>query len=82
VAIAIEDDGPGIPNAHKQTMFEPFVRGDTARGMNDKAGFGLGLSIARAVIEAHRGSLTLLDREPHGLVALVILPQAEPETLH
>jgi signal transduction histidine kinase len=80
VTIAIEDDGPGIPNARKQTMFEPFVRGDTARGMNDKAGFGLGLSIARAVIEAHRGSLTLLDREPHGLVAQVILPQAEPET--
>lgn len=82
LTIAIEDDGPGIPDAHKQAMFEPFVRGDTARGMNDKTGFGLGLSIARAVIEAHRGSLTLLDREPHGLVAQVILPQAEPETLH
>jgi signal transduction histidine kinase len=82
VTIAIEDDGPGIPDAHKQAMFEPFVRGDTARGMNDKTGFGLGLSIARAVIEAHRGSLELLDREPHGLVAQVILPQAEPETLH
>ena len=57
VTIAIEDDGPGIPDARKQAMFEPFVRGDTARGMNDKTGFGLGLSIARAVIEAHRGSL-------------------------
>jgi len=82
VTIAIEDDGPGIPDAHKQAMFEPFVRGDTARGMNDKIGFGLGLSIARAVIEAHRGSLTLLDRLPQGLAAQVILPQAEPEALH
>ena len=82
VTIAIEDDGPGIPDARKQAMFEPFVRGDTARGMNDKTGFGLGLSIARAVIEAHRGTLTLLDRVPHGLVAQVILPQAELETLH
>lgn len=80
VTIAIEDDGPGIPDARKQAMFEPFARGDAARGMNDKTGFGLGLSIARAVIEAHRGGLTLLDREPHGLVAQVILPQAEPET--
>ncbi len=82
VTIAIEDDGPGIPDARKQAMFEPFVRGDTARGMNDKTGFGLGLSIARAVIEAHRGSLTLVDRVPHGLVAQVILPQTEPDTLH
>ncbi len=82
VTIAIEDDGPGIPDAHKQAMFEPFVRGDAARGMNDKTGFGLGLSISRAVIAAHRGTLTLLDRQPHGLVAQVILPQAEPETLH
>ncbi len=82
VTIAVEDDGPGIPDTHKQAMFEPFVRGDAARGMNDKTGFGLGLSIARAVIEAHRGTLTLLDRQPYGLVAQVILPQAEPETLH
>ena len=82
VTVAIEDDGPGIPDARKQAMFEPFVRGDAARGMNDKTGFGLGLSIARAVIEAHPGTLTLLDRLPQGLVAQVILPQAEAETLH
>ena len=74
VTIAIEDDGPGIPDASKQAMFQPFVRGDAARGMNNKTGFGLGLSIARAVIEAHDGSLTLLDRKPHGLVAQVTLP--------
>jgi signal transduction histidine kinase len=80
VTVAIEDEGPGIPAARKQAMFEPFVRGDAARGMNDKTGFGLGLSIARAVIEAHRGSLALLDREPQGLLAQVILPQAEPGT--
>ncbi len=82
VTIAIEDDGPGIPDALKQAMLEPFVRGDAARGMDDKTGFGLGLSIAHAVIEAHGGSLTLLNRVPHGLVAQVVLPQAEPKTLH
>lgn len=74
VTISIEDDGPGIPDGRKQAMLEPFVRGDDARGMNDKTGFGLGLAIARAVIEAHCGSLTLLDRQPHGLAAQVILP--------
>ncbi len=79
VTVTIEDDGPGIPDGSKQAMFEPFVRGDAARGMNGKTGFGLGLSIARTVIETHHGSLTLLDREPHGLVAQVILPQASGE---
>jgi signal transduction histidine kinase len=44
VTVAIEDDGPGIPDAGKAAMFEPFVRGDAARGMNNQPGFGLGLS--------------------------------------
>jgi signal transduction histidine kinase len=75
VTIAIEDDGPGIPDAAKDAMFKPFVRGDAARGMNSQSGFGLGLSIARTVIEAHHGTLTLLDRRPHGLIAQIALPQ-------
>ena len=79
VTITIDDNGPGIPGVSKEAMFEPFVRGDSARGMNNKTGFGLGLSIARSVIETHQGSLTLLDRKPHGLTAQVILPQASGE---
>jgi signal transduction histidine kinase len=75
VTIAIEDDGPGIPGAYKEAMFKPFVRGDAARGMDGRSGFGLGLSIARTVIEAHSGTLTLLDREPHGLIAQITLPE-------
>jgi signal transduction histidine kinase len=75
VTVAIEDDGPGIPDAGKTAMFEPFVRGDAARGMNNQTGFGLGLSIAKTVIEAHSGTLTLLDRKPHGLVAQIMLPR-------
>jgi signal transduction histidine kinase len=43
--------------------------------MNHNSGFGLGLSIARAVIEAHGGTLALPDREPSGLIARVMLPQ-------
>ena len=78
VTVAIEDDGPGIPERDKETMFEPFVRGDAARGMADGNGFGLGLSIARAIIEAHSGTLTLLDRQPRGLIAKVALPYAVP----
>jgi signal transduction histidine kinase len=74
VVIAVEDDGPGIPDDRKAAMFEPFVRGDAARHMDGQSGFGLGLSIARAVVAAHNGTLTLLDRDPHGLIARIELP--------
>ncbi|MDB5599006.1 MAG: sensor histidine kinase [Xanthobacteraceae bacterium] len=72
--IEVEDDGPGIIDADKADMLEPFVRGDASRGMEDAKGFGLGLSIARAVAEAHGGTLTLLDRAPSGLIARIALP--------
>jgi signal transduction histidine kinase len=75
VTVAIEDDGPGIPAADKAAMFEPFVRGDSARSMNNQTGFGLGLSIAKTVIEAHHGTLRLLDGKPHGLIAEIMLPR-------
>jgi signal transduction histidine kinase len=76
VTVMIEDDGPGIAQGVKEEMFEPFVRGDAARGMNNNGGFGLGLSIARAVIESHGGTLTLVDRTPRGIIARVTLPRA------
>ncbi len=74
VTIAIEDNGPGITAGDKEDMLEPFVRGDPARGVNGDTGFGLGLSIARNIIEAHGGTLTLADRSPSGLIARVALP--------
>jgi signal transduction histidine kinase len=55
-------------------MLKPFVRGDTARNMDDATGFGLGLSIAQAIVLAHGGRLSLLDRSPHGLKVRVVLP--------
>jgi signal transduction histidine kinase len=76
VVIVVEDEGPGIPDGQKEAMIEPFVRGDAARGMDGRSGFGLGLSIARAVAAVHGGSLTLLDREPKGLIARIELPAA------
>jgi signal transduction histidine kinase len=79
VSIAIEDNGPGITADDRVDMLEPFVRGDPARGVNSNTGFGLGLSIARNIIEAHGGTLTLADRSPSGLIARVALPQATGE---
>ena len=78
--IEVEDDGPGISDARKEVMLEPFVRGDDARNMDEAAGFGLGLSIARAIVLAHGGKLSLHDRQPHGLIVRIELPvrPAEP----
>jgi len=78
VEIEVADNGPGIPDADKKAMLKPFARGDAARGMNGPSGFGLGLSIARAVAEAHGGDLTLHDERPSGLVAPVGAEQGEP----
>jgi len=79
VTITVEDDGPGIPDADKATMLEPFRRGETARTMDSATGFGLGLSIARAVVEAHGGTLTLANRQPCGLAATITLPGTDPQ---
>lgn len=74
VAIEIEDNGPGIPEEQRESMLEPFARGDAARGLDDKTGFGLGLTIARAIATAHGGKLVLASAQPTGLIARLELP--------
>jgi signal transduction histidine kinase len=79
--IEVEDDGPGISDARKEVMLEPFVRGDDARNMDETTGFGLGLSIARAIVLAHGGKLSLNDRKPHGLIVRIVLPVRQPSRM-
>jgi signal transduction histidine kinase len=81
MTIDIEDDGPGISDERKNVMLEPFVRGDDARNMDDVGGFGLGLSIARAIVLAHGGELSLNDRTPHGLIVRIRLPLRQQSRL-
>jgi signal transduction histidine kinase len=78
MTIDVEDNGPGISDERKDVVLEPFVRGDDARNMDGVAGFGLGLSIARAIVLAHGGELSLNDRQPHGLIVRVQLPLRQP----
>jgi signal transduction histidine kinase len=75
--IDVEDNGPGIPDAEKASVLNPFVRGDAARTMHKNSGFGLGLSIAVAVAKSHGGELKLLDRVPRGLISRLELPLAD-----
>ena len=80
VQIDVMDEGPGISTQDKARVIEPFVRGQPARNMNEHGGFGLGLSIVRTLVEEVGGTLELLDREPHGFIARVILPRAFVES--
>ncbi|WP_244593380.1 ATP-binding protein [Methylosinus trichosporium] len=80
VRIDVADDGPGISDEDKAKVVEPFVRGRPARNMNENGGFGLGLSIVRALLEEAGGALELIDREPHGLIARVTLRSAGEAT--
>lgn len=68
--LEILDHGPGIDPAALGQVFEPFVQLQARDGL----GVGLGLSIARACIQAHGGTLTLENRPPAGLCAVVRLP--------
>ncbi|MEV6984905.1 HAMP domain-containing sensor histidine kinase [Sphaerisporangium sp. NPDC051017] len=70
--ITVADDGPGIPEADRERVFNRFTRLDGARS-RDEGGAGLGLAIVRETVRAHRGSVHLEDASP-GLRAVVRLP--------
>ena len=67
VKIEITDDGPGIAPELLDRVFEPFFKGDSARSIEGRTGFGLGLSIARDIVERHGGAIELVNRERDGL---------------
>ncbi len=71
--IMIDDEGPGLPQDQLERVFEPFVRVDQSRS-SATGGIGLGLSIARTIIRAHGGEVTLRN-VPGGLRAEVVLPR-------
>lgn len=73
--LVVEDDGPGIPEALIPRVFEPFFRADPARAQTIK-GAGLGLAIAREIIERMGGSIEISNRAEGGLRQLVRLPLA------
>lgn len=72
--LRIQDQGPGIPPADLERVFEPFCRLEGSRSRTT-GGTGLGLTIARSVAEAHNGQLTLRNREEGGLEACLTLPR-------
>ncbi len=69
--VSIEDNGPGIEADQIGRLFEPFTRGDTARGSE---GTGLGLAIVKRIISQHHGSVSISNRSEGGLIAQVSFP--------
>lgn len=78
VCLYVIDNGPGIAAAERETLLEPFRRGDPARGASVQSGFGLGLSIVRDVVDRHGGALRLGDNSPSGLRVALELPRGSP----
>ena len=73
VLILIDDNGPGIPENEYKNVMKPFYRIDKSRGQN-KAGVGLGLSIANDIIRSHGGNISLEKSPLNGLRVRVSLP--------
>lgn len=71
--IVVDDNGPGIPDEERETVFRPFYRLDDARNQ-DLGGTGLGLAIARDIAHNHGGDIILSDSPLGGLRAIFLVP--------
>lgn len=74
IRLAVSDNGPGLPAHLLDKVMEPFVKADPARQSVHNVGFGLGLSIAQDIVRSHGGQLSLSQRQPTGLTAVIELP--------
>jgi two-component system sensor histidine kinase CpxA len=75
VVVTVSDQGPGVPPALLQRIFEPFFRVASARE-RDSGGNGIGLAIAARVLSLHGGSIAASNVDPHGLRVTLTLPQS------
>ena len=74
-AIEVKDDGIGIPEHEQPRIFDRLYRGDQSR---TERGLGLGLSLARAIVRAHQGEITVLSSPGRGSTFTVTLPAPAP----
>jgi signal transduction histidine kinase len=71
--VHVDDDGPGIPDAERERVFERFVRLDDSRG-RAKGGSGLGLAIVRELVRAHGGTVRVVPSPLGGCRVELRLP--------
>jgi signal transduction histidine kinase len=75
-AIKVVDRGPGVSSQEAREIFDPLARGQASR--RRRSGHGLGLFIARRIVEAHDGSIRV-DPRPHGATFIIELPAGLPD---
>ncbi len=78
VAVWVDDNGPGLPKGHEETIFQKFDRGTRA---STTAGVGLGLAICRAIVEAHGGRIHAENLATGGARFIFSLPRGIPPTV-
>lgn len=76
VSISIKDEGVGIPLVHIDKIFNRFYRVDKSR-QRSMGGTGLGLALAKTIVEAHKGRIWAQSREGYGSIIFVTLPCEE-----
>ena len=74
----VRDTGPGVAPEHREQIFERFGRGAVP---DSDEGFGLGLSIVRAIAQAHGGTVSLEDEQPHGARFVIAVPVTGTEPI-
>ena len=74
VVIQVADNGIGINDQEKVKIFDRFYRIDKSRS-REYGGLGLGLSLARIIVEEHQGNILVLDNKPCGTIMKIIFPK-------
>jgi two-component system sensor histidine kinase KdpD len=77
LSLTVSDDGPGLPPGREEAVFQKFTRGERESAT---PGVGLGLSICRAIIESHGGTIVAKNRHGGGASFILTLPLGVPPT--
>ena len=76
VVISVCDNGSGIPDTVKPHIFEMFYTGQN-KVADGRRGLGLGLALCKSIVEAHNGTINLVDNHPTGCCFIISLPMEE-----